>query len=174
MGTAAVSCGHRHPLPAMSLDALSTPTPCSALSALPCCAPASSLPRARGADAMPVFASVFGVHVFMMLKNWVCAGAGGWLQVLNTSWNPAVQRRDGGETWLFTMLAGYIRDAASCRASVRTTESRYRRCRYEAQAPSFSTSYVFRRTIYPHSLATHYWQPQLAPAACCRSRRAAV
>ena len=42
----------------------------------------------------------------MMLKNWVCAGAGGWLQVLNTSWNPAVQRRDGGETWLFTMLGG--------------------------------------------------------------------
>jgi hypothetical protein len=32
---------------------------------------------------MPAVVSVFGVRVDMMLKNWVCAGAGGWMQVLD-------------------------------------------------------------------------------------------
>jgi hypothetical protein len=51
--------------------------------ACPCCVPPSSLPHVRGADTMPAVVSVFGVRVDMMLKNWVCAGAGGWMQVLD-------------------------------------------------------------------------------------------
>jgi hypothetical protein len=51
--------------------------------ACPCCVPPSSLPRARGADTMPAVANVFGVRADILLKNRVCAGAGGWMQVLD-------------------------------------------------------------------------------------------
>jgi hypothetical protein len=30
---------------------------------------------------MPAVANVFGVHADILLKNRVCAGAGGWMQV---------------------------------------------------------------------------------------------
>ena len=63
--------------------------------ACPCCVPPSSLPRARGADTMPAVANVFGVHADILLKNRVCAGAGGWMQVLDAeqeSWSSLAQR----------------------------------------------------------------------------------